>query len=175
MLKNSKYRFLIASTAVVFFVASFAEGQIIQNDVFWKDTDGNPMYVQRGGALKVGDTWYIYGAIYGSATSYYNQWTGGKATTPGGSAACYSSKDLVNWKFEGAVFRYGGWFCGPNVAYNKSTKKYGLASVYESTRSTGIYFRDGEHDIVTGIKGKQVAAWQWSVEARTLLILAARL
>lgn len=126
MLKKSKYRFLIASMAVVFLVASFAEGQIIQNDVFWKDTDGNPIYAQRGGTLKLGDTWYMYGAIYGSATSYYNQWTGSKATAPGGSAACYSSKDLVHWKFEGAVFKYGGWFAGPNVAYNKNTKKYVL-------------------------------------------------
>jgi hypothetical protein len=115
-----------ASIAVITLVNSFAGGQIIQNDVFWKDTDGNPMYVQRGGTLKLGDTWYMYGALYGSATSYYNQWTGSKATSPGGSAACYSSKDLVNWKFEGSVFKYSGWFCGPNVAYNKNTKKYVL-------------------------------------------------
>lgn len=113
--------------AVISLVISFASGGIIQNDVFWEDTDGNPMYVQRGGTLKVGDTWYMYGAIYGSATTYYNQWTGKKATTPPGSVAAYSSKDLTKWKFEGAVFTYrGGWFCGPNVAYNKNTKKYVL-------------------------------------------------
>jgi hypothetical protein len=105
---------------------AWAAGEVIQNDVFWKDTDGNPIYAQRGGTLKLGDTWYMYGSIYGSATTYYNQWTGSKATTPSGSAACYSSKDLVHWKFEGAVFRFGGWFCGPNVAYNKNTKKYVL-------------------------------------------------
>jgi hypothetical protein len=120
-------RFLPACLAVLFPAVAFASGGIIQNDVFWKDTDGNPMYVQRGGALKVGDTWYLYGSLYGSATTYYNQWTGSSATTPSGSVACYTSKDLVNWKFEGTVFAFrGGWFCGPNVAYNKNTKKYVL-------------------------------------------------
>lgn len=126
MLKIPKYQFMAAGIAAVFLVNSFAGGQIIQNDVFWKDTDGNPIYAQRGGTLKLGDTWYMYGAIYGSATSYYNQWTGSHATNPGGAAACYSSKDLVHWKFEGSVFKFGGWFCGPNVAYNKNTKKYVL-------------------------------------------------
>ncbi|MBN2036825.1 MAG: hypothetical protein JW768_08800, partial [Chitinispirillaceae bacterium] len=99
---------------------------MIQNDVFWKDTDGNPMYVQRGGTLKLGDTWYMYGSIYGSATTYYNEWTGSNARTPSGAASCYTSKDLVNWKFEGAVFSFMGWFCGPNVAYNKNTEQYVL-------------------------------------------------
>ncbi len=126
MLKKLKYQIMAASIAVIFLGSSFAEGRIIQNDVFWKDTDGNPIYAQRGGTLKVGDTWYMYGLLSGGATSYYNQWTGSKAVSPGGGAACYSSKDLVNWKFEGLVFKYGGWFCGPNVAYNKNTKKYVL-------------------------------------------------
>ncbi|MEO6096956.1 MAG: family 43 glycosylhydrolase [Fibrobacteria bacterium] len=126
MFKCLKHLFFAAGIAVISLVNSFAGSQIIQNDVFWKDTDGNPIYAQRGGTLKLGDTWYMYGAIYGSATSYYNQWTGSKATSPGGSTACYTSKDLVNWKFEGSVFKYSGWFAGPNVAYNKNTKKYVL-------------------------------------------------
>lgn len=119
---KNKVAFLMVSLLLVQFTAA----QMIQNDVFWKDTDGNPMYVQRGGTLKLGDTWYMYGSIYGSATTYYNKWTGSNARAPGGAASCYTSKDLVNWKFEGVVFSYEGWFCGPNVAYNKNTKKYVL-------------------------------------------------
>ena len=121
-------KIIFSSLLMLFLLNGFAAGQMktIQNDVFWKDTDGNPIYAQRGGTLKIGDTWYMYGSIYGSATSYYNTWTGSNARSPGGCTACYSSKDLVNWKFEGSVFSYGGWFCGPNVAYNKNTKKYVL-------------------------------------------------
>jgi hypothetical protein len=52
-----KHLFFPASIAVISLANSFAGAQMIQNDVFWKDTDGNPMYVQRGGTLKVGDTW----------------------------------------------------------------------------------------------------------------------
>ena len=127
MRKESSIKNRVAFLMMPFLLVQFATGQIIQNDVFWEDTDGNPMYVQRGGTNKIGDTWYMYGAIYDSATSYYNEWTGSNAITPSGSVSCYTSKDLVNWKNEGPVFTFwGGWFCGPNVAYNKNTKKYVL-------------------------------------------------
>src|SRR5690348_6707268 len=55
-----------------------AAGATIQNDVFWKDTSGNPIYSQGGGVLKVGDTYYWYGAKYNGAVSYYNNPGGGK-------------------------------------------------------------------------------------------------
>ncbi|HET6707363.1 hypothetical protein [Amycolatopsis sp.] len=42
----------------------------IQNDVFWKDTAGNPIYSQGGGVLKVGNTYYWYGAKYNGAVTY---------------------------------------------------------------------------------------------------------
>jgi hypothetical protein len=32
-------------------------GPAVQNDVFWKDTSGNPIYSQGGGVLKVGNTY----------------------------------------------------------------------------------------------------------------------
>ena len=130
MRRKSSIKTIMTNLMVLFLLNGFAAGEMkmIQNDVFWKDTDGNPMYVQRGGTLKIGDTWYMYGSIYGSATTYYNTWTGSNARSPGGCTACYTSKDLVNWKFEGSVFSYGGWFCGPNVAYNKNTKKYVLTA-----------------------------------------------
>jgi hypothetical protein len=158
MLTHLRSLLLTAGVAAISLVDSFAGGQIIQNDVFWKDTDGNPMYVQRGGTLKLGDTWYMYGALYGSATSYYNQWTGSNATTPSGSVACYSSKDLVNWKFEGAVFKYAGWFCGPNVAYNKNTKKY-------------VLIAQGGNDVVFATSDKPTGPFtQTSVQTPTPMV-----
>jgi hypothetical protein len=81
----------------------------IQNGVFWKDTAGNPIYSQGGGMLKVGDTWYWYGAKYAESVSY--------AAAPGPTPAAtgpvfravtaYSSRDLVHWTFEGDVIQAG--------------------------------------------------------------------
>ncbi len=54
----------------------------VQNDVFWKDTAGNPIYSQGGGMIKVGGTYYWYGAKYNGAVSYYNNLPAGKPATP---------------------------------------------------------------------------------------------
>src|SRR6185437_4833032 len=53
-------------------------GATLQNDVFWKDTSGNPIYSQGGGVLKVGATYYWYGAKYNGAVTYYNNPAAGK-------------------------------------------------------------------------------------------------
>ncbi|MBQ3426953.1 MAG: hypothetical protein IJH37_07405 [Clostridia bacterium] len=38
--------------------------QLITNDRFYKDTDGNNLYSQGGGIFKLGDTYYWYGVRY---------------------------------------------------------------------------------------------------------------
>ncbi|RSM43228.1 beta-xylosidase, partial [Amycolatopsis balhimycina DSM 5908] len=92
-----------------------AVGATIKNDVFWKDTSGNPIYSQGGGVLKVGSTYYWYGVKYGGAVSYYNNPGGGKNNNVSFSAiTIYSSTDLANWKFEGNAMTPsdlggGGW------------------------------------------------------------------
>src|SRR3954451_22065948 len=71
----------------------------IQNDVFWKDTSGNPVYSQGGGVLKVGSTYYWYGAKYNGAVGYYGNPGGGKnGDTSLSAITIYSSTDLANWK-----------------------------------------------------------------------------
>lgn len=119
----------------VFLFCSLSGGQVIQNDVFWKDISGNPIFSQGGGAIQVGDTWYWYGAKYSSAVTYYNNpiqkvdGTGFQAVT------CYSSKDLINWKFEGNVFTGGfGWFGRLGVVYHAATKKYVLIAQESSNK-----------------------------------------
>ena len=43
-------------------------GALIDNDRFWKDTTGTPLYSQGGGVLQVGSTYYTwYGVKYGGA------------------------------------------------------------------------------------------------------------
>ena len=73
----------------------------ITNDTFFKDTDGNYIYSQGGCIQKFGDKYYWYGVKYKEADIYAKNPENGKA----GNAAyetftCYSSDDLVNWKFE---------------------------------------------------------------------------
>jgi hypothetical protein len=68
---------------------------VIQNDAFWKDAAGNPLYSQGGGVLKVGGTYYWYGAKYKEAESYFKTMQRSGSTTFS-SVTCYSSEDLVN-------------------------------------------------------------------------------
>jgi hypothetical protein len=109
-----------------------AVGQTIQNDVFWKDTNGNPIYSQGGGVLKVGNTYYWYGAKYNGAITYYNNPYSGKNGDTGFRAiTCYSSTDLANWKYEGDVMTpadglQAGWVGRIGCAYNANTRKYVL-------------------------------------------------
>lgn len=78
-----------------------------QNDVFWRDTDGNVIYSQGGGIFQFGDTYYWYGVKYDEAEKYAaNPAAGPYSTDPSPKfegVTCYSSKDLVSWKYEGLV------------------------------------------------------------------------
>jgi hypothetical protein len=111
------------------FPGAYAASKVIQNDVFWKDASGNPIYSQGGGVLKVGSTYYWYGAKYAEAESYCKNPTKKYSVTTFSSVTCYSSEDLVNWKFEGDIFTgQTGWVGRLGVAYHSGTKKYVLVS-----------------------------------------------
>ncbi|GLL03786.1 beta-xylosidase [Dactylosporangium matsuzakiense] len=109
-------------------------GPAVQNDVFWKDTSGSPIYTQGGGVLKVGNTYYWYGAKYNGAATYYNNPGAGKnSDTSFNAITAYSSTDLVHWKFEGNVLTASdlggaGWVGRIGVARNPNTGKYVLIS-----------------------------------------------
>lgn len=125
----------VACTVIFLMAFSAVHGQTIQNDVFWKDTDGNPIYSQGGGVLKVGDKYYWYGAKYRGAITYFNDPYSGKNGDIGFIAiTCYSSTDLVNWKNEGDVLRASdiphgiGWLGRVGIAYNQNTRQYVLIS-----------------------------------------------
>lgn len=79
----------------------------IQNDIFWRDTEGNFIYSQGGGIFKFGDTYYWYGVKYEEAEKYaQDPTTGPYKTDPSPKflgVTCYSSKNLVDWKNEGVV------------------------------------------------------------------------
>jgi hypothetical protein len=148
MNKGILRKFLPVKMAMVFLLSSFADGQVIQNDTFWKDTEGNPMLTNGGGIIKVGDTWYWHGAKYGNAATYYNAKTNSNYVgTSGTKVSCFSSKDLMTWKNEGDVFNApGGWFGRLGVVYHAGTKKYVLIAQAGGTNQ--VLFASS--DAVTG-------------------------
>ena len=85
----------------------FSADQKIQNDRFWQDSKGKTLYSEGGGIFKFGDTYYWYGVKYKNAPKYVDDpttyYTSGDTYSDFESITCYSSKDLVNWTFEGDV------------------------------------------------------------------------
>ncbi len=79
------------------------KGEIVQGAV-WKDTDGNMINAHGGGILYHDSVYYWYGEYKGDST-YRLDWvkTWECWRTEAGGISCYSSKDLVTWRFEGLV------------------------------------------------------------------------
>jgi hypothetical protein len=118
-------------TAFLFAISTAAQaGKPIRNDTVWMDTAGNPISCHDGGISRFGDTFYWYGTSYqGNPKGLW----GRKATGLQKAFNCYSSKNLVDWKYEGACFEFpkDGWLAKgtshrPNVLYNDTTRKYVL-------------------------------------------------
>ena len=117
-----------------------AAGDLIVNDCFWKDTKGNNIYSQGGGVFKFGDTYYWYGVHYKGAETYAAKPTGKNSETEFVSVSCYSSKDLVNWKFENDVltpkskgWNWAYWVGRLGVAYCPKSKQYVLVTQYNES------------------------------------------
>ena len=118
--------------------SSGSTGALIQNDVFWKDTSGATLYSQSGNVIKVGNTYYWYGNKYQGAVAYAAAPTGKSGNSTFDGVTCYSSTDLVHWKFENTVLVQGSipgsttadWFGRMGVAYNATTRKYVLIMEY---------------------------------------------
>jgi len=82
------------------------------------DTEGKIVDAHDGCLHKFGDRYFLYGAAYGNTDGFGNS----------NRYRCYSSKDLVEWKFEGEVLKDApeGVYYRPYVAFNKKTGKYVL-------------------------------------------------
>jgi len=112
------------------------ENKYIVPGAEWLDTDGNPINAHGGGILYHDSIYYWYGE-YKSDSTYWNpkvpSWECYR--TEAGGVSCYSSKDFVNWKFEGVVLKpeindttsdlhYSNVLERPKVIYNDNTKKF---------------------------------------------------
>lgn len=102
----------------------------------WLDTDGNLINAHGGGVLYHNGTYYWYGEYKGDST-YWNprvpSWECYR--TEAGGVSCYSSQNLVDWKFEGVVLpsekedegsdlHYSNVLERPKVIYNDKTGKF---------------------------------------------------
>lgn len=103
----------------------------MKNGTIWKDTDGNAIQAHGGCIIEYSGTYYWYGEYKGVDN------IPGKKQVPAMGVACYSSKDLAAWKFEGTVFESdkndpespvhtSRVIERPKVIYNEKTGKFVL-------------------------------------------------
>lgn len=110
--------------------------ELIVSGEEWVDTDGNRINAHGGGVLYHDGVYYWYGEYKGDST-YWNpkvpHWECYR--TEAGGVGCYSSTDLVNWKFEGLALaseqedesselHYSNVLERPKVIYNDKTGKF---------------------------------------------------
>ncbi len=146
MSKNFTYILLLLLSSLIY-CNLFGQMNTIKNDNFWYTINGNPINSQGGGILKYVDkatnklTYYWYGAYYLEADSFRNNPTKISLNPTFQSVTCYSSTDLVNWKFEKDVLtkteikKLGNfkWAGRLGVTYFKEINKYALLTQCDSS------------------------------------------
>ena len=116
---------------------AFIPGQV------WNDTDGNPINAHGGGLLYHNGTYYWYGEFKKGKTILPDWATWECYRTDVTGVGCYSSKDLLNWKFEGIVLSAvkddpnhdlhpSKVLERPKVIFNKKTGKFVMWAHVES-------------------------------------------
>ena len=131
-------RIVIAAVAVCALGTVHIQAQ--KNEFFrpkevWNDTEGNPINAHGGGILYHKGMYYWYGEYKVGKTVLPSDATWERYRTDVTGVSCYSSKDLLNWKFEGVALKAitdepnsdihpTQVLERPKVVYNKKTKKF---------------------------------------------------
>jgi hypothetical protein len=103
--------------------------------VEWKDDQGNFLNAHGAGILHFGDTYYLFGEIKKGKTRLVAGQNWEDYRVPAGGVACYSSKDLKNWKYQGVALASttsdtsndldsGRVLERPKVIYNEVTGRF---------------------------------------------------
>lgn len=123
---------------ITFFTTQIAfaqkQSQFIPGEV-WKDTQGNIINAHGGGILHHNDLYYWFGEIKKGQTWLVTAQNWECYRVPAGGISCYSSKDLLNWKYEGVALAAttgkpdydldtSKVIERPKVVYNARTKKF---------------------------------------------------
>ncbi len=137
MKRICRYIFLLLICSLHYAAAQVGN---IKNDRFWYTKDGSPIYSQGGGIFTFADPqtgktkYYWYGVYYKEAETYLTDPTITHSNNNFEGVTCYSSTDLVNWKFENIVLTKEEilknvpktWVGRLGVAYIRELKKYTL-------------------------------------------------
>ena len=111
------------------------KNEYFQPKEIWNDTEGNPINAHGGGILYYKGTYYWYGE-YKVGKTILPEWATWECyRTDVTGVSCYSSKDLLNWKFEGLALKAvpddpshdlhpSKVIERPKVIYNEKTKKF---------------------------------------------------
>ncbi|MBB6108479.1 Glycosyl hydrolases family 43 [Mucilaginibacter lappiensis] len=98
-----------------------AQDKTINPGAIWPDSDGNHIQAHGGGIIKIKGTYFWYGEERRKGLDSNFRYV-----------SCYSSTDLINWKFRNDVVKMSdpenlgkGWILErPKVFFNAETKKY---------------------------------------------------
>ena len=90
----------------------------IKNATPRRDAEGNVLDAHDGCLYKFGSRYYLFGTAYGKTDGF------GKTNR----YRCYSSPDLMSWKFEGELLKDPpeAVYYRPYVVFNAKTRKYVL-------------------------------------------------
>lgn len=100
-------RILAVAVMAMLSLSAIAQGRnyFFKPQGVWYDTDGNPINAHGGGIMKYKNTYYWYGEYKVGKTVLPSWATWECYRTDVSGVSCYSSKDLLNWHFEGVVLK----------------------------------------------------------------------
>jgi beta-xylosidase len=138
-MKNMMKKFGLVGMLFFVCLVSNAGNSVKQTQFFpgkvWNDTQGRPINAHGGGILFYNGVYYWYGEIKKGKTWLVPNQNWECYRVNAGGVSCYSSKDLVNWQFEGVALvpnltdskndlHTSKVLERPKVIYNKKTKKF---------------------------------------------------
>lgn len=147
---------LLGLTGMASLNATAGDFSTINNDTFWKTTDGETIFSQGGGIFRFPDEngdehYYWYGVRYEEAVSYAASPLAGSNSnmTHFQAVTCYKSDDLVNWEYVRDVMNVStfdniglpAWIGRLGVAYIPEAEKYALLVQTEYMNDKWDYFK----------------------------------
>ncbi len=141
-MKAAKVKFLTQNLLLIAFLCAGLMSctnrhvKEIIHTAIWRDTDGNTINAHGGGILYYNNIYYWYGEFKGDSTYRLEKVTTWECyRAEAGGVSCYSSRNLLDWKFEGIVLPVAKGDTSsdlhpsnvierPKVIYNEKTGKF---------------------------------------------------